>query len=286
MSKTVTLSAVSTVIYNATLSTTTTAACTWLGHCLGDSCTTNEDCDNDWVCQSRICIPCCGTGTPTPSPNQEHSLSTATAIGIGVAIPACVAVIIGILYLVWRGRRRKRQQSAWEAPENSFGKVELDTTGVEISSRKHRAELGEEILPAELADSTHAVEADTIELVELEGDVGSFSQRRHDPIIEVKDLNEQAFHTEGLLAHYRSLPSAHFEEHLVSPESQSPNQSRRSPVSDLSPRLLYSPPDIYRRFEVEEDEQSMFDDHDGLESYTLFRWPTTKRGSVQGKHLG
>ena len=29
--------------------------CTWIGHCLGDTCSTNDDCDGSWICTSGIC---------------------------------------------------------------------------------------------------------------------------------------------------------------------------------------------------------------------------------------
>ena len=30
-------------------------ACTWTGHCLGDPCASENDCDSNWVCTNRKC---------------------------------------------------------------------------------------------------------------------------------------------------------------------------------------------------------------------------------------
>jgi hypothetical protein len=53
----------------------TPAVCNWLGHCLGDTCAVDDDCDNDWVCTGGVCaIDTDGgnggcTDVPTPDPN-------------------------------------------------------------------------------------------------------------------------------------------------------------------------------------------------------------------------
>jgi len=41
--------------YNNLNNTTTTATCNWIGHCLGDFCQNENDCDNNWVCTDGVC---------------------------------------------------------------------------------------------------------------------------------------------------------------------------------------------------------------------------------------
>jgi hypothetical protein len=36
-------------------SPTSEPVCTWIGHCLGDSCSNLNGCDQDWVCKSGVC---------------------------------------------------------------------------------------------------------------------------------------------------------------------------------------------------------------------------------------
>ncbi|KAK4183380.1 hypothetical protein QBC35DRAFT_526132 [Podospora australis] len=43
------------------------AACTWTGHCLGDACKTEIDCDGDLDCRSGKCANPVAGGQPTPS---------------------------------------------------------------------------------------------------------------------------------------------------------------------------------------------------------------------------
>ena len=111
-------------------------ACTWAGHCLGDPCNYNDDCDQDWICVSHVCSPCCGgpssissiavtttiasTSAITASSitaNGSHTLNTVSAIGVGIAIVAFLSLGIGIGVWVWCIRRRKR--TGVQAPANS-----------------------------------------------------------------------------------------------------------------------------------------------------------------------
>ncbi|KAF1998666.1 hypothetical protein P154DRAFT_577774 [Amniculicola lignicola CBS 123094] len=67
------------------LATTTFMACSWEGHCLGDVCATNDDCDNDWICVNKVCSPCCNTSlafTPPISTRSTPSIRTRSATSL------------------------------------------------------------------------------------------------------------------------------------------------------------------------------------------------------------
>ncbi|KAF2450757.1 hypothetical protein P171DRAFT_427073 [Karstenula rhodostoma CBS 690.94] len=129
-------------------SSATEAVCTWEGHCLGDSCSNENDCDRDWVCANKTCRTCCvteseptffstfsasdltsttssssitsfsATASPTSSatsaPTQESSggLSTGAAVGIGIGGAALlITCIVGVW---WFFIRRKKGTQAYE----------------------------------------------------------------------------------------------------------------------------------------------------------------------------
>ncbi|KAF2458148.1 hypothetical protein BDY21DRAFT_214103 [Lineolata rhizophorae] len=106
-------------------------ACTWTGHCLGDPCTTYDDCDHDWVCspEQQVCVPCCLTVTDTALPTSASTtapsssatsaasgdgdssgLSTGAWVGIAIAAAAVVLFIVGFLFFCFRIRPRRRER--------------------------------------------------------------------------------------------------------------------------------------------------------------------------------
>lgn len=253
-------------IFNAALSTTSQPACTWLGHCLGDSCKTDNDCDNDWICPSNTCSPCCGTTTP------HHGLNTAGAIGIGVAIPAFLAITLGIAYLVWRACRKNRSDPTPQTSTETSGKTELPARSLQVRPTELP---GDNTLRAEMIGSSNPVEADTIELVELEGDYcPAKCKGKTDPV------------PVDLPAH-QPMPVSRrrFEEYLVSLESQSPVPFRRSPVSDISTQPIYSPASVYQRLDDNNEDEPTFNNREGSDqSYRLFRWPSVQRDPERRTH--
>ncbi|KAF2812951.1 uncharacterized protein BDZ99DRAFT_460279 [Mytilinidion resinicola] len=294
--------------YTATPSATQ-AACTWLGHCLGDPCVTENDCDNDWVCSNKICVPCCLTGAPTSTDTTipttaiatssttsststsvpQRGLTKANIITIGVAGPVGVAVIAMAIYLIWRARRkRKGRQHAWNNPANTFGKAELDTTnpGAATSATKYPHELVVEEPPIEMPESTSPRDPDAIELVELEGDVsyqGKGDRRALPPHIN-EVYNPISDTEQPHLPLHRLSPRARRFEEVVSPDTVSLGQRRASPASDLSSsRPIISPPQTYRRLDDDDVEEPVFDSRSGSDSsYTLFRWPTERSPERRG----
>ncbi|KAF2177648.1 hypothetical protein K469DRAFT_719571 [Zopfia rhizophila CBS 207.26] len=163
--------------------TTSQQACTWPGHCLGATCNSNDDCDNDWICANKVCSPCCETSSPTTSTAASASasaalkphqgLTTGSTIGIGVSIVGFLAVVTGIAFWIWRMRRRKTQNDLWEAPTNEHANIELDASSAFTEDRKQL--VGNESC-AELASMTKPGELSSVELVELEGDYGRQDQ--------------------------------------------------------------------------------------------------------------
>ncbi|OCL09799.1 hypothetical protein AOQ84DRAFT_13059 [Glonium stellatum] len=255
---------------NAAISTSSQPACTWLGHCLGDSCKTENDCDNDWICPSNTCIPCCGTTTPHPG------LNTADAIGIGVAIPAFLAIILGVAYLVWRTRRKNQLTSTRQTPANTFGKSELPAKSLQMRPTELP---GDNTLPVEIMSSANPTEADTIELVELEGNY--YPNKHKGENSSVSELCEAVITTttpRDLPAHQpMPMPRRRFEEYLVSPESQGLVPSRRSPVSDISTQPIYSPAPVYQKLHDNVEDEPMISHEGSNQNYGLFRWPSTQR---------
>ena len=265
-------------IFNAALSTTSQPACTWLGHCLGDSCKTENDCDNDWICPSNTCSPCCETTTP------HHGLNTAGAVGIGVAIPALLAITLGIAYLVWRACRKNRSDPTRQTSTETSGKTELPARSLWMRPTELP---GDNTLRAEMTGSSNPVEADTIELVELEGDYyPAKCKGKTDPVPEVYEPPITITTFQDLPAH-QPMPVSRrrFEEYFVSLESQSPVPFRRSPVSDISTQPIYSPAPVYQRLDDNIEDEPIFNNREGSDqSYRLFRWPSVHRDPERRAH--
>jgi len=95
------------------------------GHCLGDSCVFQTDCDSSLVCLNDVCsesylsMP---TGTSLVTPAARNSL----VIVAGAAVAALVVIAVIISAVVWifcRRRARRRQlagQAAQPAQANSY----------------------------------------------------------------------------------------------------------------------------------------------------------------------
>jgi 3D (Asp-Asp-Asp) domain-containing protein len=49
------VTSVDTTPVNTPVDTTPVGSCAWIGHCLGDTCASEDDCDNDWVCTGGVC---------------------------------------------------------------------------------------------------------------------------------------------------------------------------------------------------------------------------------------
>ncbi len=47
--------------------------CTWESHCLGDTCTSNDECDHDWICPGGVCqtVPVPRESSPLPECTWE-----------------------------------------------------------------------------------------------------------------------------------------------------------------------------------------------------------------------
>lgn len=188
---------------------TSIATCTWPGHCLGDTCQSEDDCDNDWVCSEDRCSPCCessaeedsstsslhstfaslststatttaavsttSTTSSTATATEEASgsgLDTASSIGIGVGV--VVFVILGVVAGFWIWTRRRKGQGPFEAPDTH--RPHFDSYGastLDVNSDQKKLMRG----TAELPCPTHPAELSSIELVEL--DSGSTSQGKH-----------------------------------------------------------------------------------------------------------
>ncbi|KAF9731132.1 hypothetical protein PMIN01_11091 [Paraphaeosphaeria minitans] len=129
-------------------SSATEAVCTWEGHCLGDTCSNENDCDRDWVCANNTCQTCCvseieptffstfsasdltttasssslissSATTPTspsdtsiPPQASPGGLGTGAAVGIGIG--GAVLLIICIIGGWWFFMRRKKGNQAYE----------------------------------------------------------------------------------------------------------------------------------------------------------------------------
>ena len=59
---------------NAVIATAAVTACTWLGHCLGDPCSTYNDCDQTWICVNNKCAV--SGECPTQFSQMDSSRST------------------------------------------------------------------------------------------------------------------------------------------------------------------------------------------------------------------
>ncbi|KAF2729418.1 hypothetical protein EJ04DRAFT_556129 [Polyplosphaeria fusca] len=180
------------------LPTTTFAPCTWEGHCLGASCGTNDDCDNDWICVSELCSPCCEVAVPsslvsattskslpthpthtTPSlapaasaTSESHKgLTTASAIGIGVGIVGALAIAVVVALWVWYTRRKSRRtQVSPSESRPTLGPSPYSSSSLP-SDRKLLVDTpSHHGIRSELECPAKPMELSSVELVELEGD--------------------------------------------------------------------------------------------------------------------
>jgi len=146
---------------------------------------------------------------------------------------------------------------------------------------------GDNTLRAEMTGSSNPVEADTIELVELEGDYyPAKCKGKTDPVPEVYEPPITITTFQDLPAH-QPMPVSRrrFEEYFVSLESQSPVPFRRSPVSDISTQPIYSPAPVYQRLDDNIEDEPIFNNREGSDqSYRLFRWPSVHRDPERRAH--
>ncbi|KAF2464010.1 uncharacterized protein BDR25DRAFT_346921 [Lindgomyces ingoldianus] len=64
----------------------TIPSCTWEGHCLGDSCVRDDDCDHGWVCVRGICALNSGGDTTMPTIKPSSPFPTATVITLVTSV--------------------------------------------------------------------------------------------------------------------------------------------------------------------------------------------------------
>ncbi|KAK7186962.1 hypothetical protein DPSP01_009342 [Paraphaeosphaeria sporulosa] len=172
-------------------SSATEAVCTWEGHCLGDTCSNENDCDNDWVCANTTCQTCCiskseptffstfsasdlttitspssittsattptsSSATSAPTNTSSGGLNTGAAVGIGIG--GAALLIICIVGGWWFFMRRKNANQAYE-----LGAV------APPSYDDDRKELYQATAQAQELPTRHPpVELHAIELAELE----------------------------------------------------------------------------------------------------------------------
>ncbi|ORX96540.1 hypothetical protein BCR34DRAFT_607598 [Clohesyomyces aquaticus] len=73
-------------------------SCTWEGHCLGDPCTQDGDCDHGWVCVGSVCALDSGGETALPTSARYTAVPTATFVSFisyvitASALPASTVV--------------------------------------------------------------------------------------------------------------------------------------------------------------------------------------------------
>ncbi|KAF2681022.1 hypothetical protein K458DRAFT_392256 [Lentithecium fluviatile CBS 122367] len=218
---------------------TTYTACTWPGHCLGASCHSNDDCDNDWICSNLICSPCCETlntssATVSPTPSQSESasgggLKTTTAIGIGVGAAAVVIICMAVGF--WICHKRRKRRKLVEAPDTQRIESELEGIDHFATDGEHKRLFA--TTTAELPCPTVPTELHSVELVELEGSVI--------PERELEDGGDSAPDSSDAEGdHFLPRPEqvatlrsrqARFEEYTISPDHLTPHQWNFSPVS-------------------------------------------------------
>ncbi|KAF2246668.1 hypothetical protein BU26DRAFT_50971 [Trematosphaeria pertusa] len=162
---------------------TSFAACTWAGHCLGDSCASNDDCDNDWICVNRVCSPCCETQSTTTSTSaatsqgkSDKGLDTAAAIGIGVGIVAFLILCVAAGFWIWL-RRRKRSAANEAANAHGPGSNPYGTGSFPTDSDRKRLFETTGSSRAELPCSSQPAELSTVELVELDASSRPHTQK-------------------------------------------------------------------------------------------------------------
>lgn len=280
----------------SSIPTTSYSACTWLGHCLGASCTTNDDCDQDWICASKVCSPCCDDSsglsssvfvnplpTATATTSKPRRLDTSAAIGIGVAIVVFVILGAGLGFWTWRIRRGV-QRHVWEAPANNERfRSQADTMGsgtfaddrnrlVGIVSRE---ELPCPIKPAEIA---------SVELMELEGDCGHQTANDIQKLRRVPSSSKSvqkaappiALATPEQAVPRQRSPKLRFEEYGVSPSTSVPGKLQFSPITENAPSLHTSVESSVTRPSYKASKHSSLGDTAIFEeAYTLYRWPDT-----------
>lgn len=84
-------------------------SCTWEGHCLGDNCHSNDDCDFEWVCTGGKCsvdgstsmstsvkVPVTSTGT-SPIPSLPQSIPFHTSDPVSLVTTTAVSFITSVL---------------------------------------------------------------------------------------------------------------------------------------------------------------------------------------------
>lgn len=227
-----------------TSATTSVQACTWSGHCLGAPCTSFDDCDNDWICVSNVCSPCCATGDNSPTPSatpgpttstsatSSHKLSTGAAVGIGVGIVVLLAIVAGITAWLWHVRRRPKSEDAPSPTEpQTYPSDPLpEDDRKHLLTFKHRSELSAPSKP---------VEPDSVELVELEGDQGKSPP---DP------NNDNRKHPIAISEQTTRSPQFRNTEYSLSPEGETPVRGNMtfSPVSDLQSDPTFARPNRWQ----------------------------------------
>lgn len=263
---------------------TTFAACTWSGHCLGASCASNDDCDNDWICANKICSPCCEThstsaqvttqtvtasapGTPSsathpsafpssvvPSPttsppattsgSSNGGLSTVAIIGIGVGGGLFALLLVGVG--LWLCRGKKRTSILVEAPDSNR-RVELDGADqYGDGERKRPFATG----AAELTSDTSPTELQAVELAELDASPAMEWEQQRERQPESEGANSSSVRHSFVpgpeqLATLRSRQARLEEQHVVSPAQLSAGQWSASPVSPEE-RYVYTSPNGIR----------------------------------------
>jgi len=84
-------------------------SCTWVGHCLGDSCYSNDDCDFEWVCTGGKCsvdgsasmstsvkVPVTSTGT-SPISSSPQSIPSHPSDSVSPVVTTAVTFITSVL---------------------------------------------------------------------------------------------------------------------------------------------------------------------------------------------
>jgi hypothetical protein len=179
-----------------------------------------------------VCSPCCETAssvastasaTSAPATTSHKKLSTGAAVGVGVGTVALLAIAAGIAFWwIWHVRKRKSVRTA--ETTNDPGPTHTDTSS--SLPREQKYLIGGKA-PGELPSPSKPTElhADSVELVELEGDQGQSRDRKVDckPSTTVPEA---------------SIPRTRyrFEKYAVSPETRTPGPRPPglSPVSDAS----------------------------------------------------
>ncbi|KAF2259797.1 hypothetical protein CC78DRAFT_585562 [Lojkania enalia] len=239
-------------ILTASTPTTTYAACTWEGHCLGAACSVNDECDNDWICVNKVCSPCCddsaetgitstalsATTAPAPSTtttDRPFKLTTGSAIGIGGGIVGAIALLVGIGFWVWHRRRRRLGTGLWDtSASNQPTLPRVDIAESFASDQKLLASGGSRgDSRGELEAPINPTELYSVELVELDGE-GVRKEQSYSTDIRQKPITAP----EQVVARQRS-PQYQFEEYGMSQEDSTLRPILHSPAPELSPSSTY-----------------------------------------------